>query len=296
MRVLVEQVGRDLFTLKINGFLCSLPNKQIFVVGGRCLNTLHITKVTPDCLLTIYLSRKTGGNYWFGQGVRYPVLLTPTGKGQFDKGIRVAPHLEDRLYHSNAVLLADGRVFFMVSVSKDVPVLLEADLNIICVSLYQGGNTNRALHRADAGPLGTKREDGTPGQKKFNPSVVERRLYFMGHDNGAVFYGKGSPEQPRTELAESWTAEIYSPPYLFIDGNRRTKINKMSLVSVAEQGLSFIQSIGNKNHYLLHSSMTIEMDLDGLPAEESCTNDRLGTLALIKLASVGTLHNWYLCS
>ena len=168
---------------------------------------------------------------------------------------------------------------------------MHADLNLICVSLYQGGNVNRALHRADAGPLGTeRRDDGTPGQKKFNPSVIERGLYFMGHDNGAAFYGKGSPEQPHSELAESWTAEIYSPPYLFIDGSRRTKINKISLVSAAEQGLSFIESIGNKNHYLLHSGMTIEMGLDGLPKEESCSNDRLGTLALVKLALVGTIH------
>ena len=237
------------------------------------------------------LSQPTGGNYWFGHGVRYPVLLTPTGKGQFDKGIRVAPHLEDRLYHCNAVLLADGRVFFMVSVSKDLLCLIACRSESNLCVFVSGGNVNRALHRADAGPLVTeRRDDGTPGQKKFNPSVIERGLYFMGHDNGAAFYGKGSPEQPHSELAESWTAEIYSPPYLFIDGSRRTKINKISLVSAAEQGLSFIESIGNKNHYLLHSGMTIEMGLDGLPKEESCSNDRLGTLALVKLASVGTIH------
>ena len=207
-----------------------LPNKQLFIIGG--------------------------GNYWFGEGVHHPVLLTPQKNGGYDSGVFVAPNLESRLYHNTAILLADATVFFM------------------------GGNPNRAVQQPHV-PLGTENDDG---QKKHNPDSVTRDVFFL---QGSIF-GKGAR---KPTPAESWTADIYKPPYLFIDPGRRTNITGLSLVAEPlEDGFVFSETIAQKTHYLLHSNMTIEMELDKLPKKTQCVNGEKGSLVLLKLGSV--THGW----
>lgn len=222
-----------------------LPNKQLIVLGG--------------------------GNYWFGQGVRNPVLYTPNKEtGGYGVGLPVAPHLVERLYHNTAILLADGTIHLA------------------------GGNANRASFDSDV-DIGIPRNDPEEAfgrqvkQPKANPNSVDNELYFVADAK----IGRGRKPAP----AEDWTAEIYSPPYMFIDGDRRTQVVSMTLLSrpstANEDTFKFKETIrghnpkNNKIHYLFHSNLKASIQFSNLP--ETCGIDG-GSLILLKLGS--STHGW----
>ncbi|KAL1493510.1 hypothetical protein AB1Y20_017214 [Prymnesium parvum] len=217
-------------------YMTILPTKQLLVVGG--------------------------GNYDFAQGVRYPILYTPIkssdGKfsGRYSRS-RVADANAERLYHSSALLLPDGRVF------------------------VGGGNTARAS-LDESEPIGVRRG---PGQLKFNYKRVDRLLYFFGDGfMGQRSLGQGQGSAP----AEDWTAELYSPPYLFIDPGRRTQLTHMNLLSPPPSAhFSFSATIEAQTHYLLHSGLSIRVHVADMPTTCSL-ND--GSLVLLKLGA--STHGW----
>jgi hypothetical protein len=89
-----------------------------------------------------------------------------------------------------------------------------------------------------------------------------------------------------TVPTEDWVAEIYSPPYLFIDGNRRAEI--VSLEPARKPSYDYQKEIGGKTYYLVHSGDPFNVQLTGLPA--TCANDDKGSLVLMKLSSA--THGW----
>jgi hypothetical protein len=200
-----------------------------------------------------------GANYDFYGPVFYPILLTPVfGKDgkflRYDKR-RMAEAVEPRLYHNNAMLLEDGRIWI------------------------SGGNSARATVRtevfAPADPL-------YQGQPLPNPDLVDLDVYFL--TDGRMAKGeKGSLTTP----TENWTAEMFSPPYLFIDGDRRAKIR--TLRSKGEEGGKFMSEIGGKKYYLLKSNRDYELDLDDLPARPFGKDH---SLVLLKMPSVTHGGQW----
>lgn len=216
--------------------------------------TMHYDIILPTKQLLVV----GGGNFDFAQGVRYPLLYRPRNNadgsftGEYDVQ-RMAESSQERLYHNTALLLDDGRVYM------------------------SGGNGNRAslVEGQDIG--GEPRSDG---QRKFNPGRVDVNVYFFS--DGYMARGH------KPSAAETWTAEIFSPPYLFIDGNRRTAITGVALLSdPPSPNYEFNQTIASKTHYLFHSGMSIRLDLDDLPT--SCSTNQ-GSLALLKLGAA--THGW----
>ncbi len=198
-----------------------------------------------------------GGNYDFYGGVFYPIMLTPT----YSNGVlkyqqtRMSEGVEPRLYHNNAILLPDGRVW------------------------VSGGNTARAtVHLAhDHSPAGTL----SAGQPKPDLSLVDTDMYFFG--DGPMAKGeKGMLTTP----TEDWVAEIFSPPYLFIDGDRRAEIQ--SIAPAKEVPYEYKKEIGGKTYYLFHSGDVFDLRLRDLPS--ACGKDEHGSLVLIKLPSA--THGW----
>lgn len=224
--------------------------------SARDERTMHYKLILPNRQLLVV----GGGNYWFAQGVRNPVLYTPFKRGGYDRGQLVAPHLNERLYHNTALLLANGTI------------------------LLAGGNANRASFDAteDIGIPRASRD----GQPKFNRNSVDTNLFFVA--DGRI--GRGHKPAP----AEEWTAEIYYPPYLFIDKDRRTEIENLTLLSPSptEPTFNFVETISNKNrnknHYLFHSNLQVRIELKNLPKPEDCTID--SSLVLLKLGS--STHGW----
>lgn len=219
------------------------------------VRTMHYTVALPTGQILVI----NGGNYDFYGPTFHPILLTPergvdgrtTGFTQqvlFDA-------LEPRLYHNAAILLPDGRVF------------------------VSGGNSARATVTPHTGPY--EPWDG-PGQPPPDLEQVDVGVYFF--DDGPM--AKGLPGQLTTPT-ENWTAEIFSPPYLFIDGNRRAKITSLEAVEPVEP-VSWTQTaeIGGQRFDLLHSEVEYQVGLADLP---SCAPDE-ATLALIKLPSA--THGW----
>ena len=216
--------------------------------------TMHYAITLPTRQILII----NGGNYDFYGPLKYPIMLTPVFQGTAFKGYEkthMSEGVEPRLYHNAAVLLPDGRVF------------------------VSGGNTTRAMYNDRAGwPPPRNRQ----GQPKPDLRQVDLDRYFFA--DGPQGRGeKGTLTTP----AEDWVAEIFSPPYLFIDPGRRAAITSIvPTVPAAFKG-KYETTLGGKTYTLLHSGVNYAVKLDGLPA--SCA-DRNASLVLIKLPSA--THGW----
>ena len=216
--------------------------------------TMHYTIALPTGQVLVI----NGGNYDFYGPVHYPIMLTPeydseTGNRLGYSKQRMVEALEPRLYHNAALLLPDGRVFI------------------------SGGNTARATVTPRDDSLAAYTSDGQPPPEL---DLVDTNLYFF--EDGKM--GKGLHGQ-LTSPTENWTAEMFSPPYLFIDPDRRAAITFLEPDGEVDYTSSTV--IGDKNFTLFHSNVPYNMGLDNLPS--SCTAD-MGSLALIKLPSA--THGW----
>lgn len=214
--------------------------------------TMHYAIVLPTRQVLVI----NGGNYDFYGPVFYPLLLTPRfTAGRFtgyDKR-RMSEGVEPRLYHNNALLLPDGRV------------------------LVSGGNSARATVRGGA--------DSTalPGRGQPKPDLgkVDVDMYFFG--DGPMARGeKGQMTTP----TEDWVAEIYNPPYLYIDPHRRAVVT--SIAPFGHPGYKPEATIGGKTYYLFHSNETYRARLAGLPT--TCPAGGRPSLVLEKLSSA--THGW----
>jgi hypothetical protein len=132
----------------------------------------------------------------------------------------------------------------------------------------------------DPSPNGT----ASTGQPLPDLSLVDLDMYFLG--DGPMAKGqKGMLTTP----TEDWVAEIYSPPYLFIDGNRRSAITELTPEKNAQTlGYKYQEEIGGKTYYLIHSGDTFNVNLANLPT--SCSTNDNDALVLIKLPSA--THGW----
>lgn len=218
--------------------------------------TMHYAITLPTRQVLVI----NGGNYDFYGPVFYPLLLTPKFNGRSFAGYektRMSEGVEPRLYHNNALLLPDGRI------------------------LISGGNSARATVRTStSAPAGPARPSG--GQPLPNLSLVDIDMYFFG--DGPMAKGeKGMLTIP----TEDWVAEIFSPPYLFIDPDRRAAIRSISpALPPADHEPQL--TIGDKTFVLLHSDADYQVQLTGLPP--ACGGEEKGSLVLIKLSSA--THGW----
>ncbi|HEX2211328.1 MAG TPA: galactose oxidase-like domain-containing protein [Longimicrobium sp.] len=214
--------------------------------------TMHYAIILPTKQVLVI----NGGNYDFYGPVFYPWLLTPMYDGATFTGYhrqRMVEGVEPRLYHNNAILLPDGRV------------------------LISGGNSARATVRSGADTTAMPAN----GQPKPDLGLVDVDMYFF--QDGPM--GRGQKGQLTTPT-EDWVAEIYSPPYLFIDGTRRAAID--TITPGGPVGYQPVANIGGKTFYLLHSNTNYNVQLSGLP--ESCPAGRRASLVLEKLPSA--THGW----
>lgn len=203
-----------------------------------------------------------GGNYQLQKPVYHPLLLKPEhDKGKF-KGYakqRMAEATQARQYHAVALLLPDGRVW------------------------TSGGNSAPALVSKDEAAWKAWERQKMPrdAQPEHDPDLVDLDVRFFREGRYAS-HEKGSLELP----AENWTAEIYSPPYLFIDGNRRAEIVGIE-DSEKHHQVEFEVPGADRNAkvYLLKSNRTYKTKLTGLPTIGD-QQDRSGHYRLIKLPSV----------
>jgi hypothetical protein len=214
--------------------------------------TMHYAVMLPTKQVLVV----NGGNFDFYGPVFTPILLTPQysgGKFTSYRHEHVAAAVEPRLYHNSAMLLPDGRVF------------------------VSGGNSARAtVYSAPIPPPDPQRI----GQPLPDLSLVDIEIYFF--NDGPIARGqKGMLTTP----TEDWVAEIYSPPYLFIDPDRRAAITGMS---GGAESVRLGSQIGGRTFYLLHSNGTYRATLSGLPPAGDCTQQP--SLPLIKLPSA--THGW----
>ena len=217
--------------------------------------TMHTAILLPTRQILIL----NGGHYDFYGPIYHPLLLTPNfdARGNFLEyhQERMNEAVEPRLYHNSALLLPDARV------------------------LVSGGNTSRATVRTAPVP---PRDPDRVGQPLPDLDLVELDNYFFTDGQMA----KGQKGQ-LTVPTETWVAEIFSPPYLFIDGPRRPEITALHPVDPLPEGVRFKTTEGGKDFYLLHSERAYELELAGLPKDRPCEN---GALVLIKLPSF--THGW----
>jgi Domain of unknown function (DUF1929) len=213
--------------------------------------TMHYALTLPTHEILII----NGGNFDFYGPVQTPILLTPIFDAQhrfvrYEKR-RLAEAVEPRLYHNSAVLLPDGRIW------------------------TSGGNSARASVQATPAP---QREPGRTltEQPKPDLSSVDIDLYFF--NDGPI--GKGAKGMLTTPT-EDWVAEIYSPPYLFIDPSRQAHITSL--------GGATSKTIAGKTYYLVKSKKTYRAELSDLPPNGQC-NGKEPSLVLIKLPSA--THGW----
>ena len=218
--------------------------------------TMHYAITLPTRQILII----NGGNYDFYGPVRTPILYTPIFQDKVFKGYekaRMSEGVEPRLYHNTAVLLPDGRI------------------------LVSGGNTTRAMIHGDMWPKPAA-DPKRVGQPRPDLRQVDLDRYFFA--DGPQGRGeKGSLTTP----SEDWVAEMFSPPYLFIDPDRRAAITSIDPVGSAAPSYEYKSEIGGKTFVLLHSGVDYRVQLAGLPAP--CPNGD-GSLVLIKLPSA--THGW----
>jgi hypothetical protein len=215
--------------------------------------TMHYAIILPTRQILVI----NGGNYDFYGPVFYPWLLTPRFNGTRFTGYhkqRMVEGVEPRLYHNNAILLPDGRV------------------------LVSGGNSARATVRGGVDSAGMP----LFGQPKPDLGLVDVDMYFF--QDGPM--GRGLKGQLTTPT-EDWVAEIYSPPYLFIDPDRRAAIASITPVT-APRNYQPQSVIGGKTFYLVHSRNEYRVRLTGLP--RSCPAGQRASLVLDKLSSA--THGW----
>jgi hypothetical protein len=222
--------------------------------------TMHYALILPTSQVLII----NGANYDFYGSVNYPLLLTP----QFDNitGIflgytkrRMNEGVEARLYHNVALLLPDGRVWI------------------------SGGGSARATIKYP--PLSQKplAKNNSNVEEQLLPDNSNIDLDVEMFDDGRLAKGThGSLTVP----TETWVAEIFSPPYLFIDGQRRPVITSLSYA--ASNDFQFESLIGGKRYYLLHSNSQYAVHLSDLPTQ--CALGTKDKLVLIKLGSA--THGW----
>ncbi|CAF1157666.1 unnamed protein product [Adineta steineri] len=217
----------------------------------------HYALILPTSQLLIM----GGSNYDFFGSTRYPLLLTPYFDEETNQFLgyqkeRMNEHLEARLYHTAALLLPDGRIWL------------------------SGGNTGRAAIHKRTKPFSSfNTSSGT--QPLPDLSLIDLDYYFTTDD---LILGRASRASsiPPTEM---WIAEIFSPPYLFIDGKRRAEILSLSTLKPND---SFRKIIGNQVFYLLRSNQYYIVELSNLP--QHCSGKRNATLVLIKMP--WATHGW----
>jgi Domain of unknown function (DUF1929) len=221
--------------------------------------TMHYAVMLPTKQVLIV----NGGNFDFYGPVFSPLMLTPQyDKNKYFTGYkseRMAEAVEPRLYHNSAMLLPDGRV------------------------LVSGGNTARATVRSAPVPPA---DPNRTGQPLPDLSLVDLDVYFF--NDGPIATGqKGMLTTP----TENWVAELYYPPYLYIDADPKTGYDRRaSIRKLTPQpglGYTFESRIGGQTFYLLRSGVQVRMTLEGLP-ETACTTE--ASLVMIKLPSA--THGW----
>lgn len=229
-------------------------DSQYLSLGGDSAGdrTMQLPTMLPSGQILII----NGGNYDFYGPVYNPLLLTPRYlNGNFAGYFRtqLAPGRGPRLYHNEAILLPDARV------------------------LIVGGNAARATININA------------PQSVFNSSLKHPKPNINRVDRSVYFFRDGPIASGfNVAPAENWDAEVYSPPYLFIDVNgRRPVIELVQLVSPLALNYTFSEVIGAKTYYLLRSDATYMLHLSQLPT--SCPLSQ-STLSLMKLGSI--THGW----
>ena len=215
--------------------------------------TMHYALILPTRQILVI----NGGNYDFYGPVHYPVMLTPVYEnGKFVRYVhkRMSEAMQARLYHNVALLLPDGRIF------------------------TAGGNSARATVYWK--PTPPPQRTFPTGQPKPDLSLVDVDMYFYG-DGPMGRFEKGSLQVP----TETWTAEIFSPPYLYIDPGRRASIDSIE----PTRALPYTPkaTLDGKTYYLVHGGDTFSAQLGGLP---STCHVMSGLLSLIKLPAPS--HGW----
>ena len=211
----------------------------------------HYTLILPTRQILVV----AGGNYDYYGSIHSPVLLTPRYNRTTKQFIgyrkrRMNEHVESRSYHATAILLPDGRVWL------------------------SGGNIARAAIQPRTGPLSPH---NTSSGRQPLPDLdrIDLDFYFTLAKNVMGRAPKGSSFVP----SEIWIAEIFSPPYLFIDGDRRAEIVSLNAVR---------KVIGDRLFYLLRSNQSYIVQLSNLPTS-SCKQKK-ASLVLMKLS--WATHGW----
>lgn len=212
--------------------------------------TMHYSIILPTRQVLII----NGGNFDFYGPVFEPILLTPEYDGnRIFLGYRkelMAAALEPRHYHNSAMLLPNGNIW------------------------VTGGNTARATYITRPIPPADPNRIGQPPPDLDSADID---LYFW-NDGPMAKQQKGMTVTP----TEDWVAELYSPPYQFINSNSQIR----SLTPVTRVPYETKKVVGGKTVYLMHSGDTFRVSLANLPA--TCTG--MPTLVLIKLPSA--THGW----
>ncbi len=216
--------------------------------------TMHYALILPTRQILVI----NGGNYDFYGAVYYPLLLTPqfAANGTFSgySKERMSEGMQPRLYHNVALLMPDARVW------------------------VSGGNSTRATVYST--PMPEPEHNFSSGQPKPDLSAIDVDNYFYG-DGPIGKLQKGAVQVP----TEDWIAEIFEPPYLFIDPARRPTIR--SIESTQSTPYTTRETLGGKPYYLWHANDMFEIALGDLPSEPCTTS---ASLALIKLPS--PTHGW----
>jgi hypothetical protein len=219
--------------------------------------TMHYAITLPTRQILVL----NGGNYDFYGPVFYPLLFTPRYSGSafagYDK-VRMSEGVEPRLYHNTALLLPDGRV------------------------LVSGGNTSRATVRPGATSSSSGGSSRSGGQQLPDLNRIDIDMYFF-RDGPMAKGSKGMHTIP----TEDWVAEMFSPPYLFIDPSRRAAITSIAPEG-ATSGHQFESQTHGKTFSLLHSNADYRVHLQDLP--KTCASGANASLNLIKLSSA--THGW----
>lgn len=215
--------------------------------------TMHYSLILPTRQLLLI----NGGNYDFYGAVYYPLLLTPqfaNGKFTSYKKERMSEGMQPRLYHNVALLMPDARIW------------------------VSGGNSARAT--VYSAPMPEPQRSFPLGQPKPNLGLVDVDNYFWG-DGPIGKLQKGAVQVP----TEDWIAEIFEPPYLFIDPTRRPTITAINPTGTLPYTPS--ETLGGKTYYLWHSNSSFSIGLDHYPTAPCTTT---ASMALIKLPS--PTHGW----
>jgi hypothetical protein len=205
-----------------------------------------------------------GANYDFYGSVKYPLLLTPkfddvTGTFVDYEKTRMNEGVEARLYHNIALLLPDGRIW-----------------------VSGGGSARATINYSTLSEKPLSKHNSSSGYQPL-PDTTNIDLDVQMFDDGRLSKGiKGSLTVP----TETWVAEIFSPPYLFIDGRRRPVIVSLSYAKTNDY--QFESLISGQRFYLLHSNNQYNIHLSGLPS--NCPINSKSKLVLIKLGSA--THGW----